>query len=109
MLFGSALSFIMEDVFSRKIIFFKDATLRTWEDSGLDPRLIENCRKSGYRKPRSIQAALIPHVLHGDNAIGVTETGSGKTASFVLPILNQVSLFLLRVLCSDQGCAEIYE
>ncbi|PAV83287.1 hypothetical protein WR25_01404 [Diploscapter pachys] len=62
----------------------------TWEDSGLDPRLIENCRKSGYRKPRPIQAALIPHILHGDNAIGVTETGSGKTASFVLPILNQI-------------------
>ena len=68
--------------------------MRTWEDSDLDPRLIQNCKKSGYRKPRPIQAALIPHILNGDNVIGVTETGSGKTASFVLPILNQVSLFL---------------
>ncbi|PAV72538.1 hypothetical protein WR25_25223 isoform B [Diploscapter pachys] len=62
----------------------------TWEDSNLDPRLIANCRKTGYRKPRPIQAALIPHILNGDNVIGVTETGSGKTASFVLPILNQI-------------------
>ena len=97
------------DDFFMKLIFLKDAILRTWEDSNLDPRLIANCRKTGYRKPRPIQAVLIPHILNGDNVIGVTETGSGKTASFVLPILNQVSLFLLRVLCSDQGCAEISE
>ncbi|PAV91736.1 hypothetical protein WR25_03680 [Diploscapter pachys] len=67
----------------------------TWEDSDLDPRLIANCRKSGYSKPRPIQAALIPHILHGDNVIGVTETGSGKTASFVLPILNQVCVCVI--------------
>jgi ATP-dependent RNA helicase RhlE len=45
--------------------------------------------KNGYTEPYPIQTAAIPAILSGKDVLGIAQTGSGKTASFVLPILQQ--------------------
>jgi ATP-dependent RNA helicase DDX23/PRP28 len=47
--------------------------------------------KAGYRRPMPIQMQSIPIGLQGRDLIGLAETGSGKTASFVLPLLVRIS------------------
>lgn len=56
---------------------------------GLSAPLIVNVTKSGYTTPYPIQTAAIPAILAGKDILGIAQTGSGKTASFVLPILEQ--------------------
>ena len=46
----------------------------------------------GYESPSPIQAATIPHLLAGKDVLGQAQTGTGKTAAFALPILNQLDL-----------------
>ena len=55
---------------------------------GLESALLEGMRDlAASRRPRPIQSAVIPIALAGDDVIGCAETGTGKTAAFVLPIL----------------------
>ncbi|MEO6039662.1 MAG: DEAD/DEAH box helicase [Saprospiraceae bacterium] len=56
---------------------------------GLSSSLIETLTKFNYLTPYPIQTAAIPAILAGKDVLGVAQTGSGKTASFVLPILQQ--------------------
>lgn len=56
----------------------------------LDPRLKQGLAKAGYETPTPIQQAAIPAALRGRDIIGTAQTGTGKTASFVLPILNKL-------------------
>lgn len=65
--------------------------MRNWEESGLPPELLEAVQKIGYEKPSPIQMAAIPIGLQQRDVIGVAETGSGKTAAFVLPLLTYIS------------------
>lgn len=60
---------------------------KTFKDLGLIDQLVEACEQLGYKKPTPIQAQSIPTALQGRDIIGLAETGSGKTAAFVLPIL----------------------
>ena len=46
----------------------------------------------GYEQPSPIQAATIPHLLNGDDLLGVAQTGTGKTAAFALPLLSRIDL-----------------
>jgi ATP-dependent RNA helicase DeaD len=54
---------------------------------GLRPELLQTLRERGYALPTPIQSELIPAMLAGRDAIGQSQTGSGKTAAFGLPIL----------------------
>lgn len=56
----------------------------------LDPRLKPGIQKAGYDTPTPIQQAAIPAALRGRDIIGTAQTGTGKTAAFVLPILNKL-------------------
>src|SRR5438045_3865828 len=62
---------------------------RGFHEMNLSPSLLDALSRVGYRKPTPIQAALIPLVLAGRDVIGQAQTGTGKTAAFVLPLLNR--------------------
>ncbi len=54
---------------------------------GLPPAVVKGVRAAGYVKPTPIQAKAIPLILTGVDIIGAAQTGTGKTAAFILPIL----------------------
>jgi len=56
----------------------------------LDPRLMQGVKRAGYDSATPIQEAAIPAALRGRDLIGTAQTGTGKTAAFVLPILNKL-------------------
>ncbi len=57
----------------------------------LDHRILKAIQEAGYTEPTPIQAAAIPEVLAGHDVIGIAQTGTGKTAAFVLPILHHLA------------------
>ncbi|MGQ3179157.1 MAG: DEAD/DEAH box helicase, partial [Blastomonas fulva] len=57
-------------------------------DLGLSEKLIQAVTDSGYTTPTAIQAQAIPSVLMGKDIIGIAQTGTGKTAAFVLPMID---------------------
>ncbi len=56
----------------------------------LDSRLSRGIQQAGYTEPTPIQAAAIPAALHGHDLIATAQTGTGKTATFVLPMLHKL-------------------
>ncbi|KAK9448301.1 P-loop containing nucleoside triphosphate hydrolase protein [Limtongia smithiae] len=64
--------------------------LRSWDESGLPPAILRTIDMVGYKDPSPIQRAAIPIAMSCRDVIGVAETGSGKTASFVLPLLSYI-------------------
>ena len=65
--------------------------MRTWDESKLSRELLKAVEKAGYKKPSPIQMAAIPLGLQQRDVIGIAETGSGKTAAFVLPMLSYIT------------------
>ncbi len=61
-----------------------------FESFHLDARLLTGIHRSGYTTPTPIQKAAIPVALSGSDIIGIAQTGTGKTAAFVLPILQKL-------------------
>ncbi len=59
-------------------------------DFALHPALMQNVSAQGFTHPTPIQAQTIPLALTGENIIGLAQTGTGKTAAFVLPILHRL-------------------
>src|SRR5579862_8749301 len=57
---------------------------------GLHPSLVQATRDMRYTEPTPVQAEAIPHILAGRNLIATAQTGTGKTAAFLLPILHQL-------------------
>ena len=62
----------------------------SFQSLGLLPSLLRNVRLAGYEEPTPIQDATIPLVLSGQDVLGCAQTGTGKTAAFALPILQQL-------------------
>ena len=58
---------------------------------GLSPFLLQALTEMNYERPTPIQEIAVPAILTGKDVLGIAPTGSGKTASYVLPILTQLS------------------
>ena len=59
----------------------------SFSELGLSPKVLAAVEASGYTTPTPIQAQAIPHVLARRDVVGIAQTGTGKTASFVLPMI----------------------
>lgn len=64
----------------------------TFAELGLSQPLLDAVQGLGYEEPSQIQALAIPRILNGDDIVGLSETGSGKTAAFTLPALQLIDL-----------------
>jgi len=58
-----------------------------FSDLALDPRVLQAVSEAGYETPTPIQAQAIPPALLGQDVLGIAQTGTGKTAGFVLPMI----------------------
>lgn len=56
----------------------------------VDPRLIDLLQKKGFERPSEIQDRTLEHLLKGKNLLGIAQTGTGKTAAFLVPIIDQL-------------------
>ncbi len=63
----------------------------TFEDFSLDSTITAAIRSVGYTSPTPIQQKAIPVVLEGRDVLGIAQTGTGKTAAFVLPVLQRLN------------------
>jgi len=61
-----------------------------FENMGLRQILMDNIKKSGYSKPTPVQKAAIPCIMAKRDLMGCAQTGSGKTAAFLLPIIHRI-------------------
>lgn len=62
----------------------------TFQELGVCPELCESLKAMGYKAPTKIQAESLPYTLKDRDIIGLAETGSGKTASFALPVIQKL-------------------
>ena len=67
-----------------------------FEQFSFDPGILAGIRTAGYTTPTPIQEKAIPFVLEGRDVLGLAQTGTGKTAAFVLPILQRLIQNRLR-------------
>lgn len=58
---------------------------------GLTPSLLSTLEKLGYNNPTAVQSAAIPAILNGQDVLAGSQTGTGKTAAFLLPLIQQIS------------------
>lgn len=58
-----------------------------FSDLNLNPKVLRAIEEAGYETPTPIQAGAIPHALEGRDVLGIAQTGTGKTASFTLPMI----------------------
>ncbi|XGW32105.1 hypothetical protein V3C99_010353 [Haemonchus contortus] len=61
-----------------------------WQAMGLDHTVFKGIEKKGYKHPTPIQRKTIPCILDGKDVVAMSRTGSGKTAAFVIPLLQQL-------------------
>ena len=62
----------------------------TFEDFDLNRQLMNAIEEAGYQTPTPIQEQTIPLILAGHDVLGIAQTGTGKTAAYLLPILMKV-------------------
>ena len=69
--------------------------MTTFEELGIDARLIQSTTELGYVNPTAIQEQAIPHLMKDDcDFVGLAQTGTGKTAAFGLPLISNIDTSL---------------
>jgi len=61
-----------------------------FQDFKIDRRLVTAIINKGYKTPTPIQDKIIPHIIGGFDVVGIADTGTGKTAAFLVPLINKV-------------------
>jgi len=64
--------------------------VNSFADFGFEPQVLKNISTHGYTIPTPIQDQAIPALMEGRDVVGVANTGTGKTAAFLLPLINKV-------------------
>ena len=82
--------FINKVVVTEEVEHFKPE--HQFSDFLIDPNLKMSIKNKGYVLPTPIQDRAIPHVLKGFDLVGIANTGTGKTAAFLIPLINKVVL-----------------
>jgi ATP-dependent RNA helicase RhlE len=74
------------------VVPFANESLRLtqFSDLGLAEQILRAVTTEGYTTPTPIQALVIPAMMEGRDVIGIAQTGTGKTAAFVLPLLHRI-------------------
>ncbi len=72
--------------------FYGENLFMTFQELNLNQQLQDAVQKAGYREPSPIQEKAIPEMLDGHDLIACAQTGTGKTAAFALPILNELKV-----------------
>ena len=80
--------FIQKAVITESVDNF--APEHSFADFKLSEELKKNITAKGYSAPTPIQDRIIPHILRGEDVVGIANTGTGKTAAFLLPLINKV-------------------
>ena len=62
----------------------------SFEDFKVDALIKRNLKLKGYTAPTAIQDEIIPHILAGRDVVGLANTGTGKTAAFLIPLINEI-------------------
>ena len=62
-----------------------------FSDLNLAPKVLKAVVEAGYESPTPIQAGAIPPALEGRDVLGIAQTGTGKTASFTLPLITMLA------------------
>ena len=70
------------------LVVTQKGTILSFESLNLDPAILRAIEESGYTTPTAIQAQAIPEVIAGHDLMASAQTGTGKTAAFMLPALN---------------------
>ena len=65
-------------------------TQTSFFDLELHPDLEDGLEAMGFHTPTPIQAAAIPHILSKKDLLGIAQTGTGKTAAFLLPTMDRI-------------------
>ena len=82
--------FINKTVITEEAVVFTPEHL--FKDFLIEENLKQNILAKGYNEPTPIQDRVIPHILHGHDVVGIANTGTGKTAAFLIPLINKVLL-----------------
>ncbi len=80
--------FVNKAVITEKVEHFVPE--HKFADFAIDERLKKNIIEKGYVLPTPIQDKAIPHVLQGQDVVGIANTGTGKTAAFLIPLIHKV-------------------
>ena len=68
-----------------------------FSDFGFLPAIMDGIRAMGFEEPTPVQEQAIPHIMQGKDVIACAQTGTGKTAAFILPILNKLTMLPARL------------
>ncbi|POB14133.1 MULTISPECIES: DEAD/DEAH box helicase [Pseudomonadati] len=80
------------------------SSVKSFDSLNLLPEILSALKKKGYTAPTPIQANSIPHLLDGGDILGIAQTGTGKTAAFSLPILNNLKIKKIKTKPARMRC-----
>ena len=74
------------------------------ETLGLSQTMLRAIKRKGYQLPTPIQSRTLPLALSGQDVVGMARTGSGKTAAFVVPMLERQGIHRMHSACRCPKC-----